>query len=49
MKLDPEALVVDSFDTTAVDAQAVLATYTCTQFPTPATRCFVCPPATSDC
>jgi hypothetical protein len=47
MKLNPEDLVVASFDTTAADAQAVVATSTCTIFPTPATQCFVCPAPTS--
>jgi hypothetical protein len=52
MKLNPDELVVASFDTTAPadpDADGVFATYTCPIFPTPATQCFVCPPATSDC
>ena len=51
MKLDPDDLVVTSFDTTdpAAEAELALATDTCTIFPTPATRCFVCPPATYDC
>ncbi|HST60066.1 MAG TPA: hypothetical protein VLK84_15275 [Longimicrobium sp.] len=51
MKLNPDDLEVTSFDTTdaAAEAELALATYTCTAFPTPATRCFICPPATSDC
>lgn len=49
MKLNPEELQVVSFDTTHEAAEAVLATYTCTNFPTPATRCFICPPITYDC
>lgn len=51
MKLNPEDLEVLSFDTAdaAVDAELALATTTCTAFPTPATRCFVCPPITYDC
>jgi hypothetical protein len=51
MRLDPASLVVTSFET-AVPAPGVLhplATPTCPIFPTPATQCFVCPPATSDC
>lgn len=49
MKLNPEELEVVSFDMTDAETEAVLATSTCTAFPTPATRCFICPPATSDC
>jgi hypothetical protein len=51
MKLNPDELVVASFDTTdpAAEAALALATYTCPLFPTPATRCFICPPATADC
>lgn len=51
MKLNPEELEVSSFDTTdaAAEAELAQAALTCTAFPTPATRCFVCPPATSDC
>jgi hypothetical protein len=51
MKLNPEDLEVASFDTTdaAAEAELALATYPCTAFPTPATRCFICPPATWDC
>lgn len=51
MKLNPDDLEVLSFDTSdaAADAELALATYTCTAFPTPATRCFVCPPATYEC
>lgn len=50
MKLNPEELVVASFDTTAApgDGFAVLATKTtCTWDPTAATQCFVCPAPTS--
>ncbi len=46
MKLNPEDLVVASFDTSS-SAQSVLATYTCPIFPTPATQCFVCPAPSS--
>ena len=51
MKLNPEDLDVVSFDTSSAEAVALeAATYTtCTIFPTYATQCFVCPPATSDC
>jgi hypothetical protein len=49
MKLNPEDLEVVSFDTTSANRELELATGTCTIFPTPATYCFVCPPATYDC
>lgn len=50
MKLNPEHLVVTSFETTAArSAVDALATPTCTVFPTPATQCFICPPVTYDC
>lgn len=49
MKLNPEELEVVSFDTTSADRELELATTTCTLFPTPATRCFVCPAPTADC
>lgn len=51
MKLNPDDLVVTSFETAdlAVEESLALATATCPLFPTPATRCFVCPPATADC
>jgi hypothetical protein len=51
MKLNPDDLVVTSFEPadSAVEAELALATATCPLFPTPATRCFICPPATSDC
>jgi len=51
MKLNPEALKVMSFETSGPAAQALpaLATSTCPLFPTPATHCFICPPATYDC
>lgn len=44
MKLNPEELVVASFQTTDADAgaQADVATPLCTIFPTPCTYCFVC-------
>jgi hypothetical protein len=49
MKLNPEELSVSSFETSteAAEAELLLATYTCA--PTPATRCFICPPLTYDC
>lgn len=47
MKLNPDDLVVASFETAEADAQAVFATTTCPIFPTPATQCFVCPAPTS--
>ena len=51
MKLDPEELNVTSFDTTPLaapgsDTAAIIAP---TTDPTAATRCFICPPITSDC
>jgi hypothetical protein len=44
MKLNPEELVVDSFQTAAADADAELAGASplCTILPTPCTQCFVC-------
>jgi hypothetical protein len=44
MKLNPDELVVASFDTAAADAGAGLAGATplCTILPTPCTQCFVC-------
>jgi hypothetical protein len=49
MKLNPEELVVSSFDTAAPQAEAdpALATPLCPLFPTPNTACFVCPAPTS--
>lgn len=51
MKLNPDDLVVASFETAepAAEAQLAVATPLCPLFPTPNTACFVCPPATSDC
>ena len=44
MKLNPEELVVASFETGPADADAVqaVATPLCTILPTPCTACFVC-------
>jgi hypothetical protein len=44
MKLNPDDLVVASFQTAEADAGAQLAVATplCTIFPTPCTQCFVC-------
>lgn len=44
MKLNPEELVVASFDTTGADANAAdaAATPLCTILPTPCTQCLVC-------
>ena len=46
MKLDPDGLAVDSFDTTAAlsgaDAGAAVATPLCTIPPTPCTVCLIC-------
>ena len=49
MKLNPDELVVASFEPIdpAAEADQVLATYPCD--PTRATRCFICPPLTYDC
>lgn len=51
MKLNPDDLEVTSFDTTdaAAEAELVAATYMFIALPTPATRCFICPPATYGC
>ncbi|HEX6368693.1 MAG TPA: hypothetical protein VF006_07170 [Longimicrobium sp.] len=54
MKLNPEELDVTSFDTTPSaapggDAAAVIQPIAPTTDPTAATRCFICPPLTSDC
>lgn len=44
MKLNPDELVIASFDTTAAEAQADLgaATLLCTVPPTPCTVCLIC-------
>ena len=49
MKLNPDELVVTSFDTATPEAesQLALATPLCPLFPTPNTQCFVCPAPTS--
>jgi hypothetical protein len=47
MKLNPEELDVTSFD---IGAEAdYLSPIRTINDPTAATRCFICPPATSDC
>ena len=43
MKLNPEALVVSSFETADAPEAAAIARTT-PQCPTPMTFCFVCPP-----
>lgn len=47
MKLNPEDLVVTSFQTG--EAEAIIAATTTIGDPTPMTRCYWCPPKTIDC
>jgi hypothetical protein len=47
MKLNPEELVVSSFQTS--EREAVIAPTTGTYQPTPMTFCYWCPPKTVDC
>ena len=44
MRLNPEELVVSSFDTGPAggDVEGAVATPLCTILPTPCTQCFVC-------
>jgi hypothetical protein len=46
VKLNPEALVVTSFETSE-EADSILATTFVPLDPTPMTRCYYCPPQTS--
>jgi hypothetical protein len=47
-RLDPEELVVSSFDTTAAESYAIARPTTLTD-PTAQTYCFVCPVYTENC
>lgn len=49
MKLNPDELVVSSFETSGAEAIAVPTTIGTTTDPTPMTRCYWCPPRTVDC
>jgi hypothetical protein len=49
MKLNPEDLVVSSFDTTAADRLVISRPTTDPWDPTPMTHCFVCPVDTENC
>lgn len=49
MKLNPDDLFVTSFEPADPEVEAQLATAAYALIPTPATRCFICPPITYDC